>query len=374
MKRLVLATVLMLLVLNILIPFRFGLAKSSQATVTVPDDYPTIQAAVNASGAGATIFIKAGTYHEHVTINKSLSLVGEAAQNTTIDGDDTSGNVVFVTTDNVTLSDLTIRNSQVGFSGIRIDSASNCNLSDNYVVNNWYGVILHQCSGSNVVENNIRNNADGVHIESLSRNDVVNGNTIIGQSFFGVHLISSSNISIAKNNVANNAFGIYLDASSNNQITQNNASYGGYGMYLDTSSENSVVGNSITGNNMYGVYFYSYSNNNIFYNNDFGANKQQVNGTGGQENIWENAGKGNYWSDYLAKYPNATEIDASGSWNIPYTIDADNADHHPLVSFASIPEFPSPAFLFVCIFICFAIIIAFKRKHRYVPEMEDPPH
>ncbi len=374
MKRLVLATVLMLLVLNILIPFRFGLAKSSQATVTVPDDYPTIQAAVNASGPGATIFIKAGTYHEHVTINKSLSLVGEAAQNTTIDGDDTSGNVVFVTTDNVTLSDLTIRNSQVGFSGIRVDSASNCILSDNYVVNNWYGIILHQCSGSNVVENNIRNNADGVHIESLSRNDVVNGNTIIGQSFFGVHLISSSNISIAKNNVANNAFGIYLDASSNNQITQNNASYGGYGMYLDTSSENSVVGNSITGNNMYGVYFYSYSNNNIFYNNDFGANKQQVNGTGGQENIWDNAGKGNYWSDYLAKYPNATEIDASGSWNIPYTIDADNADHHPLVSFTSIPEFPSPAFLFVCMFICFAIIIASKRKHRYVPEMEDPPH
>lgn len=368
MKRSGLGIVLTLLVLNMLIPFRFGLAKSSQATVTVPDDYPTIQAAVNASSPGGTVFVKTGTYHEHVTINKSLSLVGEDAQNTTIDGDDTGGNVVNVVADNVTLSGLTIRNSQTGYSGIRLASASNCRVFNNYVVNNWYGILLHQCSGDNVAENNIRNNGDGVHIESLSKNIAVTGNTITGQTFFGVHLISSSNISISQNNVANNPYGIYLDASSNNQITQNNASYGDYGVYLDASSKNSVVGNSITGNNMYGVYFYSYSNNNIFYNNDFGANEQQVNGTGGQINIWDNGDRGNYWSDYLAKYPNATEIDDSGSWNMPYIIDADNADQHPLVNLTTITEFPSTAILFVCMFVYFAVIMAFRRKHLHIPE------
>jgi hypothetical protein len=40
---------------------------------------------------------------------------------------------------------------------------------------------------------------------------------------------------------------------------------------------------------------------------------------------------GNYWSDYLTMYANATEIDSSGVWNTPYVIDANNTDHYPLV-------------------------------------------
>jgi parallel beta-helix repeat protein len=374
MRRLVLVTVVTLLVLNMLAPFRFGLAKPSQARVTVPDDYPTIQAAVNASSPGATIFVKAGTYHEHVTINKSLSLFGETAKNTIIDGDDNGGNVVYIVADNVTLSGLTVRNSQVGSSGIRVDSRNNCNVSDSYIVNNWYGILLHQCSGSYLTENDIRNNGDGIHIESFSKNDAVIGNTMIGQTFYGVHLISSANISITNNIVSNNDYGIYLDSSSNNQITKNNASYNGYGLYLDISSNNSVVGNSITGNNRYGVFFYNYSSNNVFYNNAFGANKQQINGTRGQENMWDNNGKGNYWSDYLAKYPNATEIDGLGYWNTPYIIDAENTDHYPLVSLATVIEFPSFIFLFLCMLICFAIFMAFSTKHRCIQKIKGLSH
>jgi hypothetical protein len=39
---------------------------------------------------------------------------------------------------------------------------------------------------------------------------------------------------------------------------------------------------------------------------------------------------GNYWSDYLTKYPHAAEIDGSGIWNTPYVIDGNNTDHYPL--------------------------------------------
>jgi hypothetical protein len=42
----------------------------------VPQDYPTIQAAVNAAPEGATILIGPGTYEEHITITKSLTLEG----------------------------------------------------------------------------------------------------------------------------------------------------------------------------------------------------------------------------------------------------------------------------------------------------------
>jgi hypothetical protein len=56
----------------------------------------------------------------------------------------------------------------------------------------------------------------------------------------------------------------------------------------------------------------------------------------------------NYWSDYVSRYPNASEVDSSGVWNMPYAFaDSTNfenrifQDNHPLVSPLPIPNFSS---------------------------------
>ncbi|MEM3442105.1 MAG: hypothetical protein QXV09_07475 [Candidatus Bathyarchaeia archaeon] len=79
----------------------------------------------------------------------------------------------------------------------------------------------------------------------------------------------------------------------------------------------------------------------------------------------------NYWSDYLERYPNASEVDSSGVWDTPYSI-ADSTgfenpvfqDNHPLVNVVSIPNFAStlptitpPRQFSITLFLLFASVI-----------------
>jgi hypothetical protein len=56
-------------------------------------------------------------------------------------------------------------------------------------------------------------------------------------------------------------------------------------------------------------------------------------------NVWDDGypSGGNYWSDYLTKYPNASQIDHTGIGNAPYVINSNNTDRYPLMS-----TWPSP--------------------------------
>jgi hypothetical protein len=81
------------------------------------------------------------------------------------------------------------------------------------------------------------------------------------------------------------------------------------------------------------IYLMDWSGSNVFTQNNFLFN----NSTDGfsvetySANFWDNGSMGNYWSDYLTKYPNASEVGNTGIGDTPYVLDADNVDHYPLV-------------------------------------------
>ncbi len=59
---------------------------ASSMSIIVPDDYPTIQAAIGNATPGSTIHVRNGIYNELIVIDKPITLVGENREDTIING------------------------------------------------------------------------------------------------------------------------------------------------------------------------------------------------------------------------------------------------------------------------------------------------
>ena len=137
--------------------------------ITVPDDYPTIQEAINVASPGDSIFVRAGTYHEHVTINKNnLTLIGEDRRRTIIDGDG-SGQVAYLNSViGVKISGFTFRN---GTYGLFMTASSNNYINDIAAnSNSQYGILMRTSSNNNTIANSIisLNSQEGIRLDQGS--------------------------------------------------------------------------------------------------------------------------------------------------------------------------------------------------------------
>ena len=78
--------------------------------IYVPDNYTTIQAAVDNAIAGDTIIVRDGTYSENVDVNKQLTIQSEnGADKTIVQTVDSNDHVFEVTADYVNISGFTVK-------------------------------------------------------------------------------------------------------------------------------------------------------------------------------------------------------------------------------------------------------------------------
>ena len=285
------------LTFNILQPARAELEE-----ITVPDDYPTIQEAINAAISGDTIYVKAGIYKESIVINKSISLIGESRETTIIDGNG-SGWVVNIECSYITFRNFTVRNAIVG---IEISETS---LQDR------------------IEDNVVRDCYEGIRIISslwIQENHLLRNN-IISDNKYGIVLWGCRNVTILQNNIINNTErGIELTGHPRQPAE------------LKGSHNNLICRNNIIGNKV-GIYLLG--ENNKFYHNNFLNNSEnvQVYYVPYYENDWDNGypSGGNYWDNYTrvdiysGPYQNIAGSDGIG--DEPYTLDVNNRDNYPLM-------------------------------------------
>jgi len=292
-------------------------------TVSVPDDHPTIQAAIDAATAGDTILVASGTYYENLVIAKSVTLKGAGSEITIIDGSG-KGTGVKITADSVNMSGFTIRNSG---DGVHLHRCNGVTVSDNKITSNKNDGIYVESSDGNTIRGNTitSNNLEGLLIEDSSDN-TINDNLIASNAQDGVYLYYSSNNTVSGNIITShiNRPAISLEGSSGNTLSNNTLFTNKWGIDLYEASSNTIVGNTIANSDYYGVDLFM-SSGNTFYHNNFIDNADQVYPSG--MNVWNNSlGEGNYWSDY-----NGRDADGDGIGDTPYEMDATNRDNHPLM-------------------------------------------
>lgn len=308
LKRIVSGIMLILLFVS-MIPLTFYIqsVEAKSAIITVPDNYSTIQGAINAANEGDIIYIKAWTYYENVVVNKSVTLVGENKETTVIDGG-RAGTVIDVVTSNVTITRFKIQNSGKTYVGISVSHSSHVNITENIVIDNGNGIGLDDSHDNLIGGNTITCNNEGLLLTGART--VVRDNIIVHNGFCGVTVFGDNN-TLTGNTLTDNGEGIRL-LGYDNLIANNIISVNGCGLLLDKCS------------------------NNIIYHNNFVKNKQQTNSIESY-NTWDEGYPkgGNYWSDYKEddKYegPNQDQTGSDGIGDKPYIIVEDNSDRYPLM-------------------------------------------
>jgi parallel beta-helix repeat protein len=375
-------------------------AKAQLTTIIVPNDYPTISAAIGNATDGDTIIVENGTYTgQTLEINKSLTIISEYVNGAQISlhppqiPENLFGETIMVYTNpiaieanNVNLSGFTITSDggDISANGNQIQLINNTIGTETtpirllltgdgtQIISNTMATLSLTGSNQTVADNYLGSIAINGSFNFITRNNagsiaLTGSKNAVTGNFFNVNGfnegagidLSGADYNIVSNNTeTGNLVGIAVDDGGSYNIFAGNTveKAGLWGILMANGSYNVFYGNLIANNGGLGHDGYGLAlggnhleveNNlffcNIFMNNshNFGANWVIIGA-----NSFDNGKEGNYWDDYLRWYPYAKELDHSGIGNTPYRVYANDMDNYPLMNKPDIsdivPALPSP--------------------------------
>ena len=171
----------------------------------------TIQEGIVNVTEGGTVYVWNGTYTENVTVNKTVSIIGNSSAVCTVQTNDNTTSVFTVTADYVNISGFNISGATIFSSGIQLYQVENCNISNNILFGNFYGILLYMANNNTLSDIYIFNNSISGAYLLYSDNNTISYNTISSNNWTGVTFYYSNNNTIFNNTISGSLLsGIYL--------------------------------------------------------------------------------------------------------------------------------------------------------------------
>lgn len=231
------------------------------AAIIVPDNYITIQAAIDAASNGDTIIVRPGTYVENINFNgKAITLKSEQGPDVTIIDGNLNGSVVcFVNNEGLdsVLDGFTISNGSGTYStdypgyyeggGVLCDGASPT-IINNSIIDNNPGGPGRWTQGGGVAC--IRGASPLISCNMITSNTAYRGGAIYVRSVGSSPVISRNEL---RDNIAFSGGAIDVwegyPTVEHNRITSNHANYVGGGIELNDTADGAVIQANIIANN-----------------------------------------------------------------------------------------------------------------------------
>lgn len=230
-----------------------GFASLSPTVRTVPADYPTIQAAIDACDPGDTVQVAAGTYKENLVIRKPLDLAGAGEGVTTLqpaisdpdcggaDGTDPlcagASHIILVQADCVAIHDLTLDGDNPDLTSGIIRNGADIDARNGVILNQPLGPFDHLTVHHTTVRDIYLR---GIYAYNPSRGTIdFHHNTVDnvqGHSYYSIGIFSR----YATGNVSDNTVSRCPDAISANwshglQFLRNTVTGSGSGVHTDNA-------------------------------------------------------------------------------------------------------------------------------------------
>lgn len=351
---------------------------------------------------GDTILVRKGTYTSFNTlINKELTVLGE---NEPVLDARFHEEVVTITSGHVKFDGFIIKNSKTGsmrdYAGIRLSSVEDVIISNNKLINNFFGIYLSDCKRIQVLHNtligsdNVENSGNGIHLWKcreilikgnhvtrhrdgiyfeFAKKSLIEDNLSENNIRYGLHFMFSDDDTYRHNTFKNNGsgvsvmytrrikmldnlfvenwgssiYGILLKEISDSRIEGNRFIRNTTAIYMENSDRMTILNNDFISNG-WALRVLASCDNNRFKLNNFKGNSFDVTTNGTLKN---NFFADNYWDKY-----EGYDLNKDGIGDIPY---------HPISLYAQIIEQNPPSVMLMRSF----IVNLLDKVERAIPSL-----